>query len=103
MSDQSIATSQLAGQFLALVIDERRAIEALPAMLDRDPERFRMANNLRRMIDVVGAKVEIVRIRLAEITQLFHISGRRKGAVRPSRKLPQLQADESPTIREGLQ
>jgi hypothetical protein len=104
MSDQSIATSQLAGQFLALMIDEPRAIEAIPAMLDRDPgPRFRMTNSLRRMIDVVGTKVEFTRIRRAEITQLLHINGERKGAVRPSRKLPQLQADESPTIKEGLQ
>ena len=35
-------------QFLMLMLDERRAIEAIPAMLDRDPElASRMTNNLR--------------------------------------------------------
>ncbi len=42
-------------QFFMLLLDERRAVEAIPAMLARDPElASRMTGNLRQLIDVVG-------------------------------------------------
>ena len=59
-------------QFFTLLLDERRAVEAIPAMLDRDPDlSSRMASNLRRMIDVVGVNTTIAKARLAEIEDLF--------------------------------
>ena len=45
-------------QFFSLLFDERRAVEAIPAMLARDPElASRMASSLARLIEVVGVEV----------------------------------------------
>ena len=59
-------------QFLMLLLDERRAVEAIPAMLDRDPElASRMTDNLGRMIELVGVQSRTSKARLAEIEALF--------------------------------
>ena len=59
-----------------LLLDERRAIEAIPAMLDRDPElASRMTDNLGRMIEVVGVQSRTSKVRLAEIEALFESRG----------------------------
>ena len=59
-------------QFLMLLLDERRAVEAIPAMLDRDPElASRMTDNLGRMIELVGVQSRSSKARLAEIEALF--------------------------------
>ena len=59
-------------QFFTLLLDERRAVEAIPAMLDKDPDlSFRMASHLRRMVDVVGVNSTTAKARLAEIEKLF--------------------------------
>ena len=63
-------------QFLMLLLDERRAVEAIPAMLDRDPElASRMTGNLGRMIEVVGVQSRTSKARLAEIEALFESVG----------------------------
>ncbi len=63
-------------QFLTLLLDERRAVEAIPAMLAKDRDlASRMATNLRRMIDVVGLRTSLAKARLAEIDQLIEGSG----------------------------
>jgi hypothetical protein len=55
-----------------LVLDERRAVEALPAMLEKDPKlASRMADNLHRVIDAVGLQSELATARLAEVETLF--------------------------------
>ena len=42
----------LRDQFFTLLLDERRAIEAIPAMLDTDPElASRMGSTLRKLIE----------------------------------------------------
>ena len=49
-------------QFLMLLLDERRAVEAIPAMLEKDPKlASRMADNLHRVIDAVGLRSEVGR------------------------------------------
>ena len=64
-------------QFLMLLLDERRAVEAIPAMLDRDPElASRMTDNLGRMIEVVGVQSRTSKARLAEIEALSKASSR---------------------------
>ena len=56
-------------QFFMLLLDERRAIEAIPAMLDADPDLApRMASTLRKLIDVVGVETTLGKSRLAEMT-----------------------------------
>lgn len=67
--------SLLREQFLLLLLDERRAVAAIPAMLARDPALAeRMQAVLHRLIDVVGAEGDVAKSRLAEIDALFDSS-----------------------------
>jgi pimeloyl-ACP methyl ester carboxylesterase len=59
-------------QFFMLLFDERRAVNAIPAMLARDPKNAsRMAATLQRVIDAVGLRSELGRARLAEVERFF--------------------------------
>jgi hypothetical protein len=59
-------------QFFMLLLDERRAIAAIPGMLEKDPKRAsRMASIVQRVIDAVGLRSELERARLAEVEALF--------------------------------
>lgn len=59
-------------QFFMLLLDERSAVDAIPAMLAKDPKSaLRMAGILHRVIDAVGLRSELGRARLAEIERLF--------------------------------
>jgi len=59
-------------QFLSLLLDERRAVDSIPAMLDTDPELAqRMATTLRKLIEVVGVESKLGKTRLAETTVMF--------------------------------
>ena len=62
-------------QFFTLLIDEAAAIEAIPAMLARDPDlAARLGASMRRLIKVVGIQSEAGRARLADIEALFEAS-----------------------------
>ena len=64
-------------QFFMLLLDERRAIESIPAMLAKDQDlASRMADHLLRMIEVVGLGSRLAEARLAEIKELIDGSGR---------------------------
>jgi hypothetical protein len=59
-------------QFFMLLLDERRAIEAIPAMLAKDPPLAnRMAGKLRQLIDVVGLRNSDAKVRFAEVEVFF--------------------------------
>jgi hypothetical protein len=59
-------------QFFSLLLDERRAVDAIPAMLARDPElALVMKSDLARLIEVVGVETPSGKARLREIEQLF--------------------------------
>jgi hypothetical protein len=59
-------------QFFSLLLDERRAVEAIPAMLSRDPElASRMTGALGRLIEVVGVESPDGKARLREMEKLF--------------------------------
>jgi hypothetical protein len=59
-------------QFFTLLLDERRAVEAIPTMLDADPEQAsRMASVLRKLVEVVGVESKSGKARLAEIEAIF--------------------------------
>jgi hypothetical protein len=59
-------------QFFMLLLNERRAVDAIPAMLAKDPKSTsRMADMLHRVIDAVGLRSELGRARLAEVERLF--------------------------------
>jgi pimeloyl-ACP methyl ester carboxylesterase len=59
-------------QFFTLLLDERRAIEAIPAMLDTNPDLApRMRSTLRKVIEVLGVESKLGKTRLADITAMF--------------------------------
>jgi pimeloyl-ACP methyl ester carboxylesterase len=59
-------------QFYTLLLDEQRAVTAIPAMLDRDPElAARMAATLRKLIDALGVESKTGKERRAAIEALF--------------------------------
>jgi hypothetical protein len=59
-------------QFFMLLLDERRAIEAIPAMLAKDPPfADRMAGKLRQLIDVIGLRNSEAKVRFAEVEAFF--------------------------------
>jgi hypothetical protein len=71
-------------QFFMLLLDEHRAIDAIPAMLAKDPRLAnRMAAKLRELIDVVGLTSGEAKTRLATVEALFERGG-----------VPRSQADE---------
>jgi hypothetical protein len=66
-------------QFLMLLLDEGRAVEAIPAMLARDPDlASHMASNLHRIIGVVGLRTSQAKARLEEIEELIENGGHSK-------------------------
>jgi pimeloyl-ACP methyl ester carboxylesterase len=59
-------------QFFTLLLDERRAVEAIPAMLNSDPElASRMTGALARLIEVVGVETSAGKARLREMEKVF--------------------------------
>ena len=59
-------------QFFSLLLDEGRAVQAMPAMLASDPElASRMAKALGRLIEVVGVKSPVGQARLREMEKVF--------------------------------
>src|SRR6185437_14009610 len=64
--------SMVRDQFFTLLLDERRAIEAIPAMFDTDPDLApRLGSTLRKLIEVPGVESKLGKTRLAEITAMF--------------------------------
>ena len=73
-------------QFFTLLLDEQRAIEAIPAMLDADTDlASRMGSTLRKLIDVLGVESKLGKTRLAEMTTMFES---RKAAIAPKNGAP---------------
>ena len=59
-------------QFFSLLLDEPRAVRAIPAMLAKDPElASRMARALGRLTEVVGVESPAGKARLREMEKLF--------------------------------
>ena len=67
-------------QFFTLLLDERQAIEAIPGMLDADPElASRMAKTLRKIVEVLGVESQLGKSRLTEITAMFESRKKAEG------------------------
>jgi Protein of unknown function (DUF3141) len=61
-------------QFYALLLDERRAIEAIPAMLEREPDlAARLTKNLARLLDVAGMRSSLAKMRFEEIDDMLKL------------------------------
>jgi hypothetical protein len=64
--------SMVRDQFFTLLLDERRAIEAIPTMLDAEPElASRMAAKLRKLVETLGVESKVGKVRIAEIAAMF--------------------------------
>jgi pimeloyl-ACP methyl ester carboxylesterase len=63
-------------QFFMLLLDEERALGAIPSMLAKDREgATQFARALQQMIEVVGPKTKAAKARLAEIEPIFAAVG----------------------------
>jgi pimeloyl-ACP methyl ester carboxylesterase len=63
-------------QYLMLLVDERRALEAIPAMLARDPDGARsVARQLAPFLDVIAPESDAGRARALAIRALLEASG----------------------------
>jgi pimeloyl-ACP methyl ester carboxylesterase len=59
-------------QFFMLLLDERRAVDAIPAMVARDPElASRMASSLHEAVAALGFRTDLGRARLSEVEAFF--------------------------------
>jgi pimeloyl-ACP methyl ester carboxylesterase len=71
-------------QFFMLLLDEHGAVEAIPDMLAKDPDlASRMAENLHRIIDVVGLRTSEAKARLEKVDDLIE-AGKRREKPRPN-------------------
>jgi pimeloyl-ACP methyl ester carboxylesterase len=63
-------------QFFMLLLDDRRAIEAIPDMLAKDRDHAAsMLHAVRRLIDMVGLHSQSAKSRLVEIESIFQRAG----------------------------
>ena len=63
-------------QFFMLLLDEERALGAIPSMLASDRDgAARAARDLQRMTEVVGLKTKAAKARLAEVEAIFAAAG----------------------------
>jgi pimeloyl-ACP methyl ester carboxylesterase len=59
-------------QFFMLLVDERRAVQAIPTMLAKDPVvADRMRATVRRIVETLGLRSEEAKARLAELEELI--------------------------------
>jgi len=80
-----------------LLLDEDCAVDAIPDMLAKDPDlALRMADNLHRMIDMVGLRTSLAKTRLEEINDLIE-HGKQRGQPR----LMERETRDRPTSRPG--
>lgn len=71
-------------QFFILLVDERRAVEAIPAMLATDPAlAARLRVTLGRMVDALAPRTEEAKARLAELRELVQPDGEPPEGERP--------------------
>jgi hypothetical protein len=78
--------TMLREQYFMLLVDERRAVEAIPDMLGKDPDlASRMASKLRQVIDVVGVNTPVAKDRLAEIEAILASSRLREAVAAADR------------------
>ena len=88
----------LRNQFFMLLLDEKRAVGAIPEMLARDPAlASELCSKLRQMIDVVEVRSELGKTRLIEVEALLKASD--YGATGDSLEL---QEPQSPSPRRRV-
>jgi hypothetical protein len=83
-------------QFFMLILDEHRAVGAIPDMLGKDPDlASRMVDNLHRIIDVVGLRTHLAKARLEEVEELIQ-AGRSRRKSKPTEQDLREQATVRP-------
>jgi pimeloyl-ACP methyl ester carboxylesterase len=80
-------------QFFTLLLDERRAVDAIPAMLDANPDlAARMASTLRQLIEAVGVESKVGKARIAEMQAAFESRKKAKAPKNGSPKGDRIEA-----------
>jgi pimeloyl-ACP methyl ester carboxylesterase len=80
-------------QFFTLLLDERRAVDAIPAMLDADSDlAARMASTLRQLIEAVGVESKVGKARIAEMQAAFESRKKSKAPKNGSPKGDRIEA-----------
>jgi hypothetical protein len=80
-------------QFFMLLLNDRKAIDAVPIMLDREPElAARMGLQLRQMIDAVGVHGIVAKQRVQDVEAIFANFVERHGMRKSKSDERQLQA-----------
>jgi hypothetical protein len=80
-------------QFFMLLLNDRKAIDAVPIMLDREPElAARMGLQLRQMIDAVGVHGIVAKQRVQDVEAFFANFVERHGMRKSKSDERQLQA-----------
>lgn len=91
-------------QFLMLLVDEHRAVAAIPVMFRRDPQLATcMVGNLHRVIKAVGLHSEVSRTRLVEVERFFEVSqvDSSRSAERAKRHLSRMRPMRSQPTRSA--
>jgi hypothetical protein len=79
-------------QFYALLLDERRAIAAIPAMLAREPDlAARMTENLVKLLDVAGIRSDVAKTRFEEVDDMLKVIHRRSTGAKPGHEARELE------------
>jgi hypothetical protein len=87
-------------QYLMLVIDERRAIEAVPRMMEKEPAlAAKMVDRARRILAVAGVSDRAAKVRLAEVEEIFRSVNTQKmrAPERPENALHDLRSSANDT------
>jgi pimeloyl-ACP methyl ester carboxylesterase len=89
-------------QFYMLLLDERRAIEALPTMLDSDPElAAQVSHTLMKLLDVTGVRSSLGKARLQEIDEILKLGRRRLSGTKPARDDRPLQPARTASVTQS--
>ena len=90
-------------QFLMLLLDERRAVDAIPDMLAKDPDAAHgAADDLKRVLDVVEPRTQASKDRAGEVKRLFEDAengGRRRATSRTKSGFKSIQAARSHAVK----
>jgi hypothetical protein len=85
-------------QYFMLLLDQERAVEAIPDMLAQDPDlALELGKRVRQTLEVTGLRSQLAKERMAEIEEIFKIELRRAAPEIPDQE--QGRAAPIPPVR----
>jgi hypothetical protein len=74
-------------QYFMLLLDQERAVEAIPDMLAQDPDlALELGKRVRQTLEVTGLRSQLAKERMAEIEEIFKIAARHAATAVPDRE-----------------